>query len=324
MNPAQRQSVRSVDSRELAARLKLNHVLVPLDGFQGAEFGLAFAGIFAQYFDSSLLLFHVLPPAEPVHQVHGTAVRYPYALRDRGANLANSYLKEVASRLAPHGIDAQWSVATGNTADLIGMRAVTGGFGLIVLAVNPPGTVIKKARRTPAIELWEKTAVPVLIVDARRLYLNGSPPERPTRLLVPRHAKDSGRESIDVAEAIASGTGASISLICSRPPRGELPPHIEREAARMRNDGIDAEAHLSYEPIMPLLDGLPAENPGSWIVITSRMRSWIARTLKGSVADQVVRHASAPVLAIPAQDVARRRADKLRALTPPTPSLRSR
>ncbi len=324
MNPAKDDNEELEGQSNLAARLKLDRVLVPLDGFPGAEFGLAFAGIFSHYFNSNLVLFHVLPPADPVHQARGSPVRYPYALRDRGANLANSYLREISSKLARSGIEAQWSVATGNTAELISMRAVTGGFGLIVLAVSPPDIVKRKARRTPAVELWEKTAVPVLIVDARRMYLNGAPPKPPTRLLVPRHARDLGRESLDMAEAIAAQTGAAISLVCSRPPQNRPPSHIQQEVFRMREAGLDAQLHTSTHSIMPALEEIQNEHPGSWVVITSKMRSWLARTLQRSVADKVVRRSTAPVLAIPAQDIANRRIRKLRALNPEELGVRQR
>ena len=153
--------------RVLSAELDLSRVLVPLDGFPAAEYALAYANVFANCFGSNLLLFHVLPPAHPVHQVRGAPVRFPYALRDRGAILANSYLQEVAARLQPLGTNAQWSVATGNTAELIGMRAVIGGFGLIVLAVNPHGATRRKPKAALAVQLWKRTAVPVLLVNAR-------------------------------------------------------------------------------------------------------------------------------------------------------------
>ena len=96
--------------RVLSADLDLSRVLVPLDGFPAGEFALSYASVFAKCFGSNLLLFHVLPPAHPVHQVRGAPVRYPNALRDRGAILANSYLQQVASKLQIFGINAQWSV----------------------------------------------------------------------------------------------------------------------------------------------------------------------------------------------------------------------
>ena len=129
---------------------------MPLDGFPAAEYALAYANVFANCFGSNLLPIPCAPASHPVHQVRGAPVRFPYALRDRGAILANSYLQEVAARLQPLGTNAQWSVATGNTAELIGMRAVTGGFGLIVLAVNPHGATRRKPKAALAVQLWKK------------------------------------------------------------------------------------------------------------------------------------------------------------------------
>ena len=309
--------------RVLSAELDLSRVLVPLDGFPAAEYALSYANVFANCFGSSLLLFHVLPPAHPVHQVRGSPVRYPYALRDRGAILANSYLQEIASRLDPLGATAQWSVATGNTAELISMRAVTGGFGLIVLAVNPQGPARRKPKLSPAVELWKTTAVPVLLVNARVGSKNDAPPEQPERILVPLHPREQGREALDMAEAIASRSGAPVTIVCSRPPRGETPWHIEVQANRMLELGLDADIHTSSESIRPTLDRLQDEHRGSWIVIRSKMGSGFSRPFRTSVTDQVVRYARAPVLAIPAESIAKRRAEKLRALNPEVLGLRT-
>ena len=323
MNSLPGVSANDDEPRVIAADLDLSRVLVPLDGFAAAEFALSYASVFARCFGSNLLLFHVLPPAHPVHQVRGAPVRYPYALRDRGAILANSYLQEVASRLDPLGATAQWSVATGNTAQLISMRAVVGGFGLIVLAVNPRGPARRKPKSTPAVELWKRTAVPVLLVNARRVSMIDPPPKQPERILVPLHPRDQGREALDMAEAIASRSGTPVTIVCSRPPHGETPRHIEAQAGRMLDLGIDADLHVSPQSIIPTLDRLQDENPGSWIVIRSKMGSGFSRPFKSGITDKVVRYARAPVLAIPSESIALRRADKLRALNPEVLGLRT-
>ena len=309
--------------RVLSAELDLSRVLVPLDGFPAAEYALAYANVFANCFGSNLLLFHVLPPAHPVHQVRGAPVRFPYALRDRGAILANSYLQEVAARLQPLGTNAQWSVATGNTAELIGMRAVIGGFGLIVLAVNPHGATRRKPKAALAVQLWKRTAVPVLLVNARVGSTNDAPPEQPERILVPLHPREQGREALDMAEAIASRSGAPVTIVCSRPPRGETPWHIEAHANRMLELGLDVDIHTSSESIRPTLDRLQDEHRGSWIVIRSKMGSGFSTPFRTSVTDQVVRYARAPVLAIPEESIAKKRAEKLRALNPEVLGLRT-
>ena len=235
--------------RVLNADLDLSRVLVPLDGHPPGEHALSYASVFAKCFGSNILLFHVLPPAHPVHQVRGAPVRYPNALRDRGAILANSYLQQVAAKLQPFGINAQWSVATGNTAELISMRSVIGGFGLIVLAVNMQSRNRGRPVAKLAVEVWKRTAVPILLVDPAVSPENESPAEQPGRLLVPLHPRDRGRETLDMAEAIASRSGAPVTIVCSRPPRGETPRHIEAQVSRMLELNLAADIHISTEDI---------------------------------------------------------------------------
>ncbi len=302
--------------RVLSADLDLSRVLVPLDGFPAGEFALSYASVFAKCFGSNILLFHVLPPAHPVHQVRGAPVRYPNALRDRGAILANSYLQQVAARLQPFDINAQWSVATGNTAELISMRSVVGGFGLIVLAVNTQSRNRGRPIAKLAVEVWKRTAVPVLLVDPTASPKNESPPQQPGRLLVPLHPRDRGREALDMAEAIASRSGAPVTIVCSRPPRDEAPRHLVAQVARMSELDLDAGIHISSEAILPTLDRLQDEHEGSWIVIKSKMGSGFSSPFSASGTDHVVRYARGPVLAIPDADVAGKRAEKLRRLDP--------
>ena len=181
--------------RVLSADIDLSRVLVPLDGFPAGEFALSYASVFAKCFGSNILLFHVLPPAHPVHQVRGAPVKYPNALRDRGAILANSYLQQVAAKLQPYGINAQWSVATGSTAELISMRSVIGGFGLIVLAYDSDSPNPRGLKEGLAVELWNTTAVPVLLVDAGMGSPGDSVSDQPERILVPIHPRRPSRGS---------------------------------------------------------------------------------------------------------------------------------
>ena len=309
--------------RVLSADIDLSRVLVPLDGYPAAEYALSYASVFAKCFGSNLLLFHVLPPAHPVHQVRGAPVRYPYALRDRGAILANSYLQQVAAKLQPFGINAQWSVATGNPAELVSMRAVIGGFGLIVLASDSDSPKPRRFKERLPVELWNTTAVPVLLVDAGMGSPSDSQREHPERILVPIHPRRPSREALDMSEAIASRSGAPVTIVCSRPPRGETPRHVEAQAVRMKQLGLDAEVLISPEPIPQALDRLQNQHRGSWIVIRSKMGSGFSRPFKTSVTDQVVRSARAPVLAIPTESIASKRAEKLRALDPEGLGLRT-
>ena len=309
--------------RVLSADLDLGRVLVPLDGHPPGEHALSYASVFAKCFGSNILLFHVLPPAHPVHQVRGAPVRYPNALRDRGAILANSYLQQVAAKLQPFGINAQWSVATGNMAELISMRAVVGGFGLIVLASDSGSPNPQRFKEKLAVEVWHTTAVPVLLVDSGMGMTSDVLHEQPERILVPIHPRKPSREALDMTEALASKSGAPVTIVCSRPPRGETPRHVEAQATRMRKLGLEAAIHISPEPIPPTLDRLQNEHRGSWIVIRSKMGSGFSRPFKTSVTDQVVRSARAPVLAIPTESIAKRRAEKLRALDPEGLGLRT-
>lgn len=74
---------------------------------------------------------------------------------------------------------------------------------------------------------------------------------------------------------------------------------LEAAAARLRAEGVEAEAHVYYDdPVHAILDAAHRHQAGL-IVMSTHGRSGLGRMVYGSVADNVLRHAEAPVLLLP-------------------------
>jgi nucleotide-binding universal stress UspA family protein len=76
--------------------------------------------------------------------------------------------------------------------------------------------------------------------------------------------------------------------------------YLSSIATRLTGDGIDAESHVYYDhPVDAILDAA-RRHEADVIVMSTHGRSGLGRVLYGSVADQVLRQATAPVLLVPA------------------------
>jgi nucleotide-binding universal stress UspA family protein len=76
--------------------------------------------------------------------------------------------------------------------------------------------------------------------------------------------------------------------------------NLDATARRLGNDGVTAEAHISYDgPVRAILDAVEHRDAGI-IVMSTHGRSGLGRMVYGSIADQVLRLAEVPVLLVPA------------------------
>jgi nucleotide-binding universal stress UspA family protein len=288
--------------------LDLNRILVPLDGAYKSEQILPFASMIADWFSGEITLFHSLPSTHPARGARPGQVHYPDATHDRGTALAAAYLEEVVSRLGPHGVKSRWGIATGHAASMITSRSATSSFGMIAVAAVPRS----RSRRLFSVglldQLWKTTAVPLLIVNPHIASVNGAPPQPPKSLIVPGN-----RGTIDSVAAIASAlAGASRSAIKLVLTATQANPNAQittesRFLNGITDDGIEIDIERAEGNFVEHVHSLQAANPGSWIVVGSKMRSGVRRSILGSTADKLPRGAVGPVVVVPDPKVMRHR-----------------
>ncbi|MBI3964621.1 MAG: universal stress protein [Chloroflexi bacterium] len=75
---------------------------------------------------------------------------------------------------------------------------------------------------------------------------------------------------------------------------------LEAAAAKLRADGLEVETHVYYDRPAPAIVDLAMRQGAHLIVMSTHGRGGLGRWIYGSVADEVLRHAPAPVLLIPA------------------------
>ena len=292
--------------------LSLNRILVPLDGRRASEQILPFASMIAEWFSGEMTLFHSLPPTHPARGARPGQVQYPDAPHDRGTSLAAAYLEEVFSRLGPHGVKARWGLATGHPAPMIASRSTASSFGIVALARSPRTRTVRLFAPGLLEELWKSTAVPLLIVNPFQISLNGTTPHPPKSLIYPYQA--GGMDSATpLISALAGASRSSVTIVTStsrRDQQGEKALISAFEA-----DGISTETEHSEDDVTEHIRSLQGDNPGSWIVVGSKMRSGLRRSIFGSVADRLARDATGPMIVVPDKDVRERRLKDARKAT---------
>ncbi|HLZ28109.1 MAG TPA: universal stress protein [Chloroflexota bacterium] len=129
------------------------------------------------------------------------------------------------------------------------------------------------------------------------------------RILLPLEQVEGGEAKIPVATSYARMMGAQVVLLHVLPPRALDSSAVLPEEARARTylDTIAAQIHAAGESAATVVrSGLPAriivdeaETIGARLIILgANVRSKLATLLTGSVADEVVRSATCPVLLV--------------------------
>ena len=292
------------DSINRGHSLNLNRVLVPLNGSQHSEQILPFATMFAEWFAGEITLFHSLPPTHPTRGARPRQVHYPDAPHDRGTILASAYLEEVVSRLGPHGIRCRWGLATGDAATMITSRATTSSFGIIAIATTARSRVHRLIKPGLLDQLWKTTAAPLLIVNPHHENLNSDARKTPKTLIIPRHHRSSD-SVLPIASAMAGASRSSIKIV---EKKSRTNSKNESEIFNyFSSRGINAEIVKVDGNFTRQIHKLQADDPGSWILVGSKMRSGIRRTILGSIADRLARDAVGPIVVVADSKVTKQR-----------------
>ena len=75
----------------------------------------------------------------------------------------------------------------------------------------------------------------------------------------------------------------------------------EKLAARLEGDGVEVRPRLLMGPTVEVILELADEVDADWIVVASHGRGGLVHLLLGSVSEGLIRHATRPVVVVPAK-----------------------
>ena len=280
-------------SAELASALKkLQPILVPLDGSELAERALPYAAALSGP-GCQLILLEVGQDEEEFH------------LLDRH-----------------EGACAQLETAIGDPAQQILQVANKLGAGLIVMTTHGRGAIGRWAFGSVADQVSRTSPLPVMVI--RPGDGDTDPDAAIRRIMVPLDGSPLSRQALPLAEAIAQQVNASVHLVMaidiSRLLPVELMPTVAFNAElyeqAVNEAQLDAQQSLTeaaeelhragVNVTLEVKVGSPFTviqetlHPGDVIVLVSRGHHGAARLVLGSLAEQLIREASAPVVLVPA------------------------
>jgi nucleotide-binding universal stress UspA family protein len=275
-------------------------ILVPLDGSDAAEAAIAYVALL---------------PSDRVRLLAVECDRADLSAVCTAARDCKEYLEGVATPLREHGRDVDTLVTFGNPAEQI--LALAAAADLVVMGSHGHGGVKRFVLGSVADEVARHAPVPVMIVRGRSV---SQPAVQLTRIVIPLDGSDLAEQAVPVAAAVAADLGVPVHLLrvldvdalratvqagihaaaAYMRSQEEIQRYAEEyladQAQELRNRDLTATSEvLTGSPAVTLLDAI---RPEDLVVMTTHGRGGIRRMLLGSVADKLVRAATAPVLLV--------------------------
>jgi nucleotide-binding universal stress UspA family protein len=289
----------------------LNRFLVPLDGFEVAEQILPLVSLLAARLGEPVELLRVVPDVD----LGGSEDEAIAAFLEASQHEAEHYLEGIRVLLESEGVRVSGvTVRVGPVAPTILDVAMAADAGLILLATHGRSGPERWFIGSVADRVLRNAQTPVLA-----LRPGDEAPAEPVeidRLLVPLDGSDEASAALPYAEYLAARLNATVTLVqtvnlMALGMQGRTPPpqlldtlqdnaeqYLQQAAHELQQRGVAVDTKFSFLHPADEVASLIREHPHSLVVMTSRGRSGIARTLLGSVADRIIRTAECPVLVV--------------------------
>jgi nucleotide-binding universal stress UspA family protein len=279
----------------------MEHLIVPLDGSELAACVLPVAQTLALSTGSRVTLVTVEPTATPLGSAHTAA----------------SYLEHVADALRAAGVSVQTNVRVGEPAsDIVDWASATGADA-IVMATHGRTGLGRALMGSVADRVLRASRVPVLLPHPGVHQIR-----RLKTMVVPVDGSPGAAFALTAAAPLARATEAKLALVRASVPMPlwiydptlglDTGPFIDRSwdeqeretaeayaqsiAARLRRVGLDAHGWGVSGLPGPAIVSFARSMDADLIVMSTHGRLGVARSVLGSVADEVVRHSGLPVL----------------------------
>lgn len=313
-------------------------IIVPLDGSELAQQMVPYAAGLAQSLLIPLELLHVVNPdavqprgggdhGDGIYldetNPHAGEVQAPTEITHKGyldqamenqESWARAYLIGLAKTLQTEGRQVETTVAVGDPVPCIVQEAQRAGHPLVAMATHGRTGFARLVLGSVAGGVLHQGNAPLLLFRPRPGHV--APQQAPRTIIVPLDGSQFGERALPVAAVLGRALGAKVVLARALPmyalvpvPAGPgvfLPTNADDDArtyldARVHSlcvDRVDADSIvLRGDPGMEVVR-LAETTPDSMVLMTTHGRSGIPRMVLGSVAEDIVRQSSTPVLVV--------------------------
>ncbi|MFW6174989.1 MAG: universal stress protein [Chloroflexota bacterium] len=297
-------------------------ILVPLSGSEEAEQVLGHLVGLARWCNAELTLLHVLQPTRS--RVSGRQVEYPDMLSDRAQSLVREYLAELSAELGKLGVQARGASARGDVVDTVTSRARAGGYDLIAVQTSGKGPLRRCLRGSTSDAIMVRSPLPVFVFNSRSTPESEMARRPASNLLVTLDGTSASEQALPLAHRLARVGGLGVTLIrvvpefapwapatdegqragvISQDARRACQDYLDRHASILAESGIDVATSVEFGRVASAITSAQARLPDHLLTIASSLRGGFGRAIFGSVADEVVRAACRPLLAVPSNRV---------------------
>jgi nucleotide-binding universal stress UspA family protein len=289
----------------MTGRVTVQRILLPLDGSELAEAVVPVAEALARDYEAGVLLLRALAPRES------------FDAEVEAQREAEAYLAQVADRLrdrAAVGVD--WKVWYNEPAQAIADAAQENAIDLITMATHGRSGLERLRFGSVAERVVRRASVPVLLV-------RGVPSPSPGalgRILVPLDGSETSEAVLPVVARLAGPFDVTIDLLHAIEPLtppvlaevggqadeilrrryAEAEAHLRRLADALEARGLRVRRAVRGGPAAETIQRYGEDEKIGLIAMTTHGRSGLGRLLLGSVAEQVLRTATVPVLLLKA------------------------
>ncbi len=315
-------------------------VLVPLDGSTSAEAILPAAVRLARLTGGTITLLQVVPPPHTMDTLFPTLP--PLGLTWNGLpaalNVARHYLDHIAQRVPnlesgeahAESLPVQIEALPGNpAATIVDYAAQRPSIRWIAMATHGRSGVARWLYGSVAEQVLRTASTPLLLVRPPS-PAEGAPghllePIAPWHhIVMPLDGSELAEQVLPQAQTLAAASGATLDLVSALPVTGESLAHItgedglyDRDADRrisylediarpLRASGLTVQIHSGFGEPDAVIVSVATEVHASLIVMATHGRGGFQQLWLGSVALQVVQHATQPVLLVRATEPPRR------------------
>lgn len=292
-------------------------ILVPLNGSEMAEKALGCLARFASPTDTELVLVGVVETLRYVSSRHNALERVAAV-----SEQYEHYFQEMRERLQVEGYEVTSVVCEGDAATEILNLADSSGADLIAMMTHGRSGVARWILGSVAERVLQGTTLPLLLVRKQAHSQHG----KIQRLLVPLDGSALAERALTYAQKLAQETGAELTLLrilstadveleVSRWPPDEEDPaygrrvtlarsYLKKLARRMQDSGIECRYRVLRGDPGSCICTTARRSHADMIVMTTRGCSGVTRWILGSVANEVIRGASCPVMVVPDRYIA--------------------
>ncbi len=296
-------------------------ILVPLDGSTFGEHALPLALTIARRSGATVQLAHVHVPSELMYAIGGIPI-VDDTLDAPSRESERAYLEGLTQRLASAwDLSITSAVLDGPAAAALNEHAVQHGVGLVVMSTHGRGPVSRFWLGSVADTLVRQAPMPVLLArpqqDSKEL-LDLTHERAFKHMLIPLDGSRLAEDALQHAMALGTLVQAEYTLLQAIDPiimdyapvarsagldedlieqwRVEAEAYLDQIAGRLRAQSLTVHTAVVLAPPAVAILEHARQHAVDLIAMATHGRTGVSRMLLGSVADKVVRGATAPVL----------------------------